>query len=232
MLWKKHDRVNKVAWISGLPFWGLFVMASFAENKTIQLPPPNQDGSVPVEKAIAERRSIREYTEDSLSLEIVSQMMWASQGKTHGEWGRAAPSAGATYPLEIYLVANRVEGLEPGVYHYLVRPHALEIIKVQNVSEEISESALGQNMILKAAFNIVIAADYERTAGRYGARGERYVHIEVGHVGQNIYLQAQALGLGTVAVGAYDDLKVKALLRIQEDVLYIMPIGRPVPKGK
>jgi SagB-type dehydrogenase family enzyme len=229
MLWKKLDRVNKIAQISGLPFWGLLVMASFAENKTIQLPPPNQAGSVPVEKAIAERRSIREYTDDSLSLEIVSQMMWASQGRTHDGWGRAAPSAGATYPLEIYLVANRVQGLKPGLYRYLVRSHGLETIQIQDLGKQLSEAALGQNMIQKAAFNIVIAADYERTTARYGSRGERYVHIEVGHVGQNIYLQSEALGLGTVAVGAFDDLKVKALLGIKEEVLYIMPVGRSVP---
>ena len=228
MLWKKHNRANETAWILSLFLFGIFVMASFAENKIFQLPAPDLIGSVPVEKAIAERRSVRQFTDDPLSLEIVSQMMWASQGITEDGRKRAAPSAGATYPLEIYLVANRVEGLKPGLYHYLVHQHGLEAIRIQDLGKQLGEAASGQNMIRKAAFNIVIAADYEQTTGRYGARGERYVHIEVGHVGQNIYLQAEALGLGTVAVGAFDDTKVRELLGIEEEVLYIMPVGRPV----
>jgi SagB-type dehydrogenase family enzyme len=228
MLWEKRNRVNKTAWILSLFLFGIYSMASFAENKTIQLPAPDLTGSVPVEKAIAERRSVRQFTDDPLSLEIVSQMMWAAQGITEDGRKRTAPSAGATYPLEIYLIANRVEGLKPGLYHYLARPHALEIIKIQDLSRELGEAALGQNVIQKAAFNIVIAADYERTTSRYGARGERYVHIEIGHAGQNIYLQAEALGLGTVAVGAFDDPKVRELLGIEEEALYIMPVGRPV----
>ncbi len=206
---------------------GIVVVESFAENKIIRVPAPNLTGTVPVEKAIAERRSVRQFTDDPLSLEIVSQMMWASQGITDDGRKRAAPSAGATYPLEIYLVANRVEGLKPGVYHYLVYQHELEAIRIQDLSKRLGET-VGQSMIGKAAFNIVIAADYKRTTARYGARGERYVHIEVGHVGQNIYLQAEALGLGTVAVGAFDDSKVRELLGIDEEVLYIMPIGKQI----
>lgn len=204
-------------------------MVQMASGKTIQLPFPNQDGSMSVEKAISARRSVRQYRNDPLSLEIVSQMMWASQGITHDGWGRAAPSAGATYPLEIYISVNRVEGLEPGVYHYLVKEHALEVIKLEDLSKPLSQAALDQNMILEAAFNIIITADYKRTTGRYGKRGERYVYMEVGHVGQNIYLQAEALGLGTVAVGAFDDQKVQTLIGCKEDVLYMMPVGKTNP---
>ncbi len=228
MRWIRQKKKSNATWILSLFFGGIFVMAPLAENKIIQLPAPNLTGSVSVEKAIAERRSIRQFTDDPLSLGIVSQMMWAAQGITDGDWKRAAPSAGATYPLKIYLVANRVEGLKSGLYHYLVDSHGLEVIKIQDLGKPLREAALGQSMIEKAAFNIVIAADYQRTTARYGARGERYVHIEVGHAGQNIYLQAEALGLGTVAVGAFNDQKVQDLLEIKEEVLYIMPIGKPV----
>jgi SagB-type dehydrogenase family enzyme len=228
MRWIRQKKKSNAVWILSLFFGGIFVMAPLAENKIIRLPAPNLTGSVSVEKAIAERRSIRQFADDSLSLEIVSQMLWAAQGITNGDRRRAAPSAGATYPLKIYLVANRVEGLKSGLYHYLVDSHGLEVIKIQDLGNPLREAALGQSMIEKAAFNIVIAADYQRTTARYGARGGRYVHIEVGHAGQNIYLQAEALGLGTVAVGAFNDQKVQDLLEIKEEVLYIMPIGKPV----
>jgi SagB-type dehydrogenase family enzyme len=216
-------------WIFPLFIGGLWIMTQVASGITIQLPLPDRDGSVSVEKAISSRRSVRQYRNDPLSLEIVSQRMWASQGITHDGWGRAAPSAGATYPLEIYILANRVEGLEPGIYRYLVKEHALELIKKEDLSKQLSGAALGQNMIREAAFNIIIAADYKRTTGRYGTRGKRYVHVEVGHVGQNIYLQAETLGLGTVAVGAFDDEKVQTLIGCEEKILYIMPVGKVHP---
>jgi SagB-type dehydrogenase family enzyme len=219
--------MNNQRWIFCLSLWGFFLMVQTVSGKTIQLPSPDREGSMSVEKAISDRRSIRQYTTDPLSLETVSQTMWACQGITHDGWGRAAPSAGATYPLEIYLVVNRVEGLKPGLYHYLIQTHALKILKIQDLGQALSDAALGQSMIREAAFNIIIAADYERTATRYGSRAQRYVHIEVGHVGQNIYLQTEALGLGTVAVGAFDDQKVQHLLGIEEAVLYLMPVGKP-----
>jgi len=156
----------------------------------------------------------------------VSQLLWAAQGITREGWGRTAPSAGATYPLEIYLVVNRVDGLESGVYHYLPGEHSLEIREVGEFGRRLRKAALGQEMLEEAAVNVVVAAVYGRTTARYSGRGERYVHIEVGHVGQNIYLQAEALGLGTVAVGAFHDDGVKSLLGIDEEVLYIMPVGR------
>jgi len=159
-------------------------------------------------------------------MDEVSQLMWAAQGITHGGERRTVPSAGATYPLEIYVVVNRVEGLEPGVYHYLNRDHSLEFVKPGSFGKQLSRASLGQGMVEKAAMDIVICAVYERTSGRYGDRAKRYVHMEVGHVGQNIYLQAEVLGLGTVAVGAFSDERVKALLEIDEEVLYIMPVGR------
>ena len=217
MRWNRQNKRTEIIWVLSLIFWEIFVMALFAENKIIRLPTPNFSGSVSVEKAIAERRSIRQFTDDPLSLEIVSQMMWAAQGITDGDGKRTAPSAGATYPLEIYLVANRVEGLKSGIYHYLVDSHELEAIIIQDLGKPLREAARGQNMVEKAAFNIVIAADYQRTTARYGERGERYVHIEVGHAAENLFLQSEELGLGTVVVGAFDDDEVARLLQLQAD---------------
>jgi len=157
-------------------------------------------------------------------LEQISQLLWAASGKNL--YRRTAPSAGATYPLEIYLVVGKVEGLDPGIYHYSSSRHSLVSIKEQDIRNRLSASALAQRMIENTPINIIIAADYGRTTGQYGQRGIRYVHMEVGHVGQNISLQANALSLGTVMIGAFDDKQVKEILGINEEPLYIIPVGK------
>ena len=159
-----------------------------------------------------------------MSLEEVSQLLWASSGRNL--YRRTAPSAGATYPLETYLVSGEVEELEPGIYRYTPTRHSLEITKEHDVRSRLSRAALGQGMVEEAPVNIIIAADYGRTTGHYGQRGNRYVHMEVGHVGQNVSLQAIALGLGTVMIGAFGDKEVKEVLGINEEPLYIIPVGK------
>ncbi len=201
-------------------------MTLSAQTSKIKLPDPVTRGKVSLEETLSKRKSVRTYTKDPLSKKEISQLLWAAQGITHEGEKRTAPSAGATYPLEIYVVVNRVEGLKPGIYHYLPSDHTLELKKSGKFGKELAHAALDQEMIEKAAADIVITALYQRTTSRYGDRGRRYVHMEVGHVGQNIYLQAEALGLGTVAVGAFYDERVKRLMGIDEEVLYIMPIGK------
>lgn len=159
----------------------------------------------------------------------LGQLLWAAQGITSDWGGRSAPSAGATYPLEIYVVAGNVENLQTGLYQYLPQGHSLKLISNVDLRNQLTAAAFGQHMIKNAPATIVIAADFARTTRRYGNRGIMYVHIEVGHSGQNIYLQAEALDLGTVAIGAFDEKQVKNLLGIKENPLYIMPVGR---KGK
>jgi len=184
-------------------------------------------GDVSVEEALAARRSVRVYEETFLTLEEVAQLLWAAQGIT-SEWGgRTAPSAGATYPLEIYVVVGGVEELEAGVYRYLPGEHSVRRVNEGDLRDKLSSAALGQEWVRTAPVSLVIAASYERTTRQYGERGKRYVHMEVGHVGQNVYLQATSLGLGTVMVGAFDDAEVKELLGIEEEPLAIMPVGRP-----
>jgi SagB-type dehydrogenase family enzyme len=192
--------------------------------KEIKLPKPKEKGLTSIEETLNRRRSVRDYKKGPLGLEEISQLLWAASGKNL--YRRTAPSAGATYPLETYLVVGEVEGLEPGVYHYSFSSHRLERIREQDIRKKLCRSALGQSMIEEAPIDIIIAADYDRTTGHYGQRGIRYVHMEVGHVGQNISLQANALSLGTVMIGAFEDNQVKEVLGIKEEPLYIIPVGK------
>ena len=197
-------------------------------DKEIKLPGPELKGRISIEETLAKRRSRREYKDEPLTLKEVGQLLWSAQGIT-AEWGgRAAPSAGATYPLEIYLVAGKVEALTPGLYHYLPSSHSLVKVIEGDLRKQLASAALGQEMIEKAPISIVFTAFFQRTTARYGERGVRYVHIEVGHAGENIYLQAEALGLATVAVGAFRDKAVKEVLKLKEEPLYLMPAGRRV----
>lgn len=202
-------------------------------DNIVFLPLPRIKGNMSLEEAIAYRRSIREYRDEPLTLFQLSQILWAAQGLTEPRWKfRASPSAGATYPLEIYVVVgeNGVEGLKPGVYHYDPLTHTLRLVKEGDVREELYEACLRQPWVKNAPVSIVVTADYERTTRVYGERGVRYVHIEVGHVGQNIYLEATALGLGTVAVGAFYDEDVREVIGAPPNhhPLYVMPVGVPV----
>ncbi len=192
--------------------------------KEIKLPKPKEKGLTSIEETLNRRRSVRDYKKGPLGLEEISQLLWAASGKNL--YRRTAPSAGATYPLETYLVVGEVEGLEPGIYHYSFSSHRLERIREQDIRKKLCRSALGQSMIEEAPIDIIIAADYDRTTGHYGQRGIRYVHMEVGHVGQNISLQANALSLGTVMIGAFEDNQVKEILGIKEEPLYIIPVGK------
>lgn len=198
----------------------------------IYLPPPSQKGEVSLEEAIARRKSVRRFAPEPLSQAQLSQILWATQG-SRGTQGkrRTVPSAGATYPLEIFVVcgANGVEGLEDGVYYYHIADHSLTLHHQGDVRAELASAAVDQKFVYEAPINIVICALYERTTERYGNRGERYIFMEVGHAGQNIYLQATALGLATVAMGAFRGREVSEVLRLDEQLraLYIMPVGKP-----
>lgn len=218
------EKIKKMIFIG----W-FFVAVLFAETeskKLILLPSPETKGKVSVEEALSKRRSIRIFKNSPLSLKEISQILWAAQGIT-AEWGgRTCPSAGATYPLEIYVVAGNVENIEPGVYHYNAIRHILEPVFQGDIREKLCWACLNQQCVKNAQVSFVIAADFSRTTKRYGKRGIMYVHIEVGHAGQNIYLQAESLGLGTVAIGAFNDKLLKELLKIDEEPLYVMPVGK------
>ncbi|UCG55219.1 MAG: SagB/ThcOx family dehydrogenase, partial [Dehalococcoidia bacterium] len=167
--------------------------------------------------------------EESLTFEEVSQLLWAAQGITETRYSfRTAPSAGALYPLETYIVVGDVENLDPGVYQYIPKHHQIIKIVDGDMRKELALAALGQEWVREGAINIIFTSIYERTTQKYGERGIRYVHMEVGHASQNIYLQAVALDLGTVVIGAFFDDSVRELLNLSENEqpLYIMPVGR------
>lgn len=207
----------------------------YRSDKEVLLPLPHRLTNMVVEDAIRLRRSIRSYLKEPLTLEELSMILWAAQGITDViEHKRAAPSAGATYPLVLYVVVgkNGVEDLEAGVYKYHVLRHSLVLHKPGDFRYELSLAALGQECVREAPVDIVFVAVFERTTKRYGERGMRYVFIDVGHAAENIYLMATALGLGTVAVGAFMDEDVSEVLDLElwERPVYIMPVGRPSPE--
>jgi len=182
-----------------------------------------------LEEVVSKRRSRREFKDVPLTLEQVSQILWAAQGITDPNGLRAAPSAGALYPLDLYLAVGRqaVEGLAEGAYHYAPRGHALERILEGDVREAVARAAAEQMFIAGAPVILIITGEYERTTWKYSDRGVRYVHMEAGHVAQNVYLQAEALGLGTVTAGAFQDEELSRILGLPTErrPLYIMPIG-------
>ncbi len=198
----------------------------------IRLPSPSLKGDMSLEEAIARRRSVREFSPEPITRLQLSQILWAAQGITEAGLSlRATPSAGATYPLEIYVVCGQssVVGIGEGVYHYDVARHYLVLHRRGDLRLDLARAALAQEFVVEAPVDIVICASFRRTTGGYGSRGERYVHIEVGHAGQDICLQAVALGLATVAVGAFRDEQVRKVLQLGEKYqpLYIMPLGKP-----
>jgi SagB-type dehydrogenase family enzyme len=207
----------------------------------IKLPSPQLKGKVSLEETILRRRAVRRYRREPLDLSQLSQILWSAQGITGTRGFRAAPSAGATYPLEIFVVVGKQgviaseakqahEELQAGIYHYEADSHSLSLHKPADLRPDLARATLDQEFIIDAPVDIVICALYHRTSYRYGKRGERYVHIEVGHVGENVHLQAVALGLATVEVGAFHDEEVRTVLGIDEQIkpLYIMPVGKPV----
>ncbi len=202
--------------------------ASEGSSLRINLPVPKADSGVSVEKALRERRSVREFKRTPLALNELSQLVWAAQGISGPAGLRTAPSAGALYPLELYVLAGKVEGLAAGIYKYNPRGHELMRIVEGDKRHGLSEAALSQSSIRDAAAVFVFAAVYERSTIKYGRRGVRYVHMEAGHAGQNVCLQAVALNLGAVVTGAFDDEQVKKIVNMtaNEEPLYLIPVGR------
>ena len=206
----------------------------------ITLPPPRFDSDYSIEKALLNRRSVRRYSASPLSLEELAQLLWACQGISKVEkWQlgnkdmqtnyRTAPSAGALYPLEVYAMVNRVEGVEPGLYHYHPGPgtekHHLKQLEKGERSGELADAALRQSFVTEAAANIIIGGVVGRMAVKYGRRARLYVVLEVGHATQNLCLQAQSLDIGAVPIGAFLDEDVRRLIDEEVEPFYIITVG-------
>jgi len=199
----------------------------------VALPEPSFKGNVSVEEALRERRSVRVYAEVPLTLSDLGQVLWAARGVTDDRGYRTAPSAGALYPQEVYVVAGDVMDLEPGIYRYQPGEHLLILTAGGDQRAALQAAAVNQASVGDAPATIVICAVPDRTTAKYGDRGMRYVFMEAGHAAENVYLQAAAINLGTVTIGAFDDGEVQEVLGLPENTtpLYLMPVGRPVPGG-
>ncbi|MBC7320597.1 SagB/ThcOx family dehydrogenase [bacterium] len=207
----------------------LLPILAYGEDKIVRLPQPRFSSNTSVEEAILKRRSVREYKDEPLTILEISQILWSAQGITDKRMGfRSTPSAGALYPLEIYVVVGRVKDLEPGIYKYRPEKHDIVLVSSGDKRIDLYRVSLMQDCIRRAPIAVVISAVFERTTRKYGERGIRYVYMEAGHSAQNIYLQCEALGLGTVVIGAFDDEGVKRVLNLErgENPLYVIPIGR------
>lgn len=206
-------------------------LSTRASADTISLPEPNTRGAVSLSEAIHRRQSVRRYAERPLAVGELGQLLWAAAGLTvDGTTGptRAAASAGGLNPIEAYAVVGEVEGVEAGVYRYDARSHRLERVRSGDVRGRLRRSALGQAAVAAAPAVVVLGADYAVTERRYGERGvERYVHMDSGHAAQNVLLQAAALGLGAVPIGAFRGDRVQDLLELPTEPLYLIPVGHP-----
>lgn len=203
----------------------------FCQEKITKLPAPRLESAVSVEQALQNRRTVRTFRDESLSLTEISQLLWAAQGIT-GKRGdrelRTAPSAGAIYGLETYLVAAKVQGLEAGLYHYNPKGHELVFLGKGDFRDDLCAASLGQTCVKEGVAIIVFAAVPSRVTEKYKERGQKFAILEAGHASQNVYLQAEALGLGTVAVGSFTEGEVRKILNLpaDEEPMYLMPVGK------
>jgi SagB-type dehydrogenase family enzyme len=198
-------------------------------SRDIKLPEPRLDGAISIEKVLCTRRSVREFSSKPLELQQIAQLAWATQGITGAEAHRTAPSAGGLYALELYIIAANVNGLPAGIYKYEILTHEVISLSEGDTRPRLSRAALEQSSISQAPAIFALAGVYERITKKYGDRGIRYVHMEAGHAAQNLLLQAVALGLGAVLVGAFNDANVKRALGLSklETPLYLIPVGTP-----
>lgn len=233
-VYHRWSKPGNVSLISTALNWGTQppLFKEYPSAERIALPSITRRDGMSVEQAIARRRSVRDYA-GNLSLDELGRLLYYSVGITDTQWGsglRAAPSSGAQYPIETYLVVNYVTDLAQGVYHYNVREHALNRLQTGDFRQAITDHALGQEFFAKAGVVFALTGIFQRARWRYQDRTYRYVMLEAGHIGQNIYLMAVAQGLGACAVGAFWDDEINRLLGVDgthEAVLYLLTVGRP-----
>ena len=224
----KYLMISIAAFFLSLVLMGSEVKAGEAKDDRIKLPAPRYESKTSLEKALRERRSVREFKKETLTLSEISQLLWSAQGITASGGLRTAPSAGALYPLEVYIIVGNVTNMKSGIYKYIPESHELVKVIEGDKRSELSKAALHKSPIKDAPAVIVFSAVYERTSGKYGERGIRYVQMEAGHAAQNILLQAVSLNLGAVVMGAFEDDKVERAMDMKPDekLLYVIPVGR------
>lgn len=212
----------------GLPMTEISIAQIDDPPREIALQDPDQAGRLTLEATLAKRRSVREFSQGSLTPAEISQLLWAGQGITSQAGYRTAPSAGALYPLELYVAIGRVESLPAGVFRYQPSKHALEPVGAGDRRRQVSRAALSQAWISDSAAIVAVAAMARRTTRKYGERGLRYIYMEAGHVAQNICLQAVSLDFAVTPVGAFRDDEIRHVLEMgpEAEPIYLLPIGR------
>ena len=209
------------------------VYKKYPESEKIDLPSPVEQGGLGLWEVIRARRSVRAYTQDPMSLKDLSQILWATQGITASIGDhrlRAAPSAGALYPIETYLVINNVENIAKGVYHYSIKSHLLEELKLGDFRRKITHAALEQRMCLEATVVFIWTAIFFRTKWKYNQRAYRYIYLDAGHIAQNLALSATSIGLGSCQIGALYDDELNQIINVdgtQESAIYMSIVGYP-----
>lgn len=225
--WSKPDHSLDLA----VPDWGDRPprYKTYRGADRIALPHPRGFRGLTVEEALQTRRSVRDYADGDLSMAALSRLLHAAQGITEERLAyRAAPSAGALYPIEIYPVVHSVEGLASGIYHYAVEEHELERLQSGDFRRQVTRAGLYQGFLGQAGVCFLFSAVFQRTRWKYRERAYRYILLEAGHIGQNLYLAATSMGLGACAVGAFYDDQVNDLLKLdpqEEAVLYVVSVG-------
>jgi SagB-type dehydrogenase family enzyme len=218
----------------GFPDWSKLpdTYKRYRNAPVIPLDPPQKRGGAPLWEVIAGRRSVRNYTGSPVTRQELAQLLWACQGITAQSERyafRSAPSAGALYPVETYLAVNRVDGIDPGLYHYEVEPHALAQLTSGDYRKAVAQAAMDQSPVERADLVAIWSAVFERSKWKYKQRGYRYIFLDAGHIAGNLALAAVALGLGSCQIGSLYDDEANRLLGLDgetESVIYMTAVGR------
>ena len=212
------------------------IYKTYPSKNKITLSLACREHATPFADLLRKRRSTRSYSSEPLSSDNLSFLLWASTGiqrKQHGYEFRTAPSAGALYPIETYVLVNNVEGLDKGLYHYNIAAHALEELKLADFAENIARAALDQEMCMEAPATFVWTAIFERSKWKYKQRAYRYIYLDAGHIAQNLALAATSIGLGSCQIGSIFDEEVNEMVGVdgeQESAIYLSVVGHPRKK--
>lgn len=233
-IYHEWSKPKLLSFLGAIADWGSqpALYKEYTSVKRISLPHPGDFQGLYTEDAIKHRRSVRNYSSQLMTLEELSRLLYYTGGINTERWGsklRSAPSAGALYPIEVYLVIHNVGGLNPGLYHYAVKEHALELLRADDLRREIVSHGLMQEFLGQANLVLVFTAFFQRSRWKYQERSYRYALIEAGHLGQNVYLAATSMGMGACGVGAFLDDNLNAMLGVDgqnEAAIYILPVGK------
>jgi SagB-type dehydrogenase family enzyme len=205
----------------------------YPDRKKVKIPLPENIETLSFDKTVKTRKSVRQFSDKALTLDQLGYLLWTSTGIQRVENGydfRNVPSAGALYPIETYLFARNIENIDSGLYHYNIKSHLLEELKIGDFSFHLAQACLGQKMLTSAQVAFVWSAIFERSKWKYKQRAYRYVYLDCGHIAQNLALCSCALGLGSCQIGAFYDDELNALIELDgknESVIYLSIVGNP-----